>query len=314
MSVFAGPSRRSRALRFALQLTVRPVLQLWGAVPNLPWPYGLIDVAATPLRPIRGTKSGPVDLPDCSAEWIAGPGAADDRALLYLHGGAFICCGLRTHRRMVSGISRACAAPALSVGYRMLPETPASTGLEDCVAGYEWLLAQGYAGDRIAIVGDSAGGWFALMTALAARARGLGDPGAIVLISPLVDTDPGRKLVRLGDVTDPLFPANALVSMMAMLADVEGERGQLDEYGRVPSPLHVDLTGLPPVLVQAGADELLVVDAEQIAAELSAAGVVCRLQLFEGQFHVFQAAADLLPEAAKAVVEIGEFVRSTIID
>lgn len=194
----------------------------------------------------------------------------------------------------------------------MLPDSPVSASLEDCLDGYRWLLAQGYRPEQIVVAGDSAGGYFALMTALAAVERGLGRPAAIVCQSPFTDTDPSRKLERLGDMLDPLFPANALVSLTALMTEVEAARGEPDDYGKVRSPLDVDVRGLPPVLVQAGADELLVVDAELIAANLANAGVECLLQLFEGQFHVFQAAADLIPEARLAIDEIGRFVRDRV--
>ncbi|KAA0022402.1 alpha/beta hydrolase [Antrihabitans cavernicola] len=295
-----------------MQVTVRPVLQTWGALPNLPWPYGLIDTIATPLRAIGGSTVRPRKLTNCDAEWVRGPGADSDRVLLYLHGGAFICCGLHTHRRLVSRISAVCKAPALSVDYRMLPENPITESIEDCLDGYQLLLDLGYRNDQIVIVGDSAGGYMALMTAIVANERGIGYPAAVVCQSPFVDTDPERKLERLGNVRDPLFPANGLMSLAELMTKVEGERGHLDEYGRVRRPLDADLSGMPPVLIQAGADELLVVDAELIATEIADQGAECTLQLFEGQFHVFQAAADLIPEGQQAIDMIGEFVREHV--
>lgn len=312
IEVLPGPSLQSRVLRAALQVTVRPVLQTWGALPNLPWPYRSIDFAGALLRPIDGTVVGSRRLTNCAAEWIRGPGAESDRVLLYLHGGAFVCCGMRTHRRLVSEISKVCEAPALNVDYRMLPGAPISESVEDCIDGYRLLLDLGYRNDQIVVVGDSAGGYLALMTAIVAAERGLGGPAAIVCQSPFIDTDPGRKLERLGDVRDPLFPANALMSLADLMTRVEAEDGQLDPNGRVRRPLDADLSGLPPVLIQAGADELLVVDAELIAAEIASQGADCTLQLFEGQFHVFQAAADLVPESRRAIRMIGEFVRDRV--
>ena len=312
ISTFPGPSIRSRTLRTTLQCTIRPVLQLWGHTPNLPWPYELFDQAARLLPPVDGTEYRPVRLPNCGAEWLRGPGASSDRVILYLHGGAFICCGLRTHRRLLSRISVACDAPALSVDYRMLPGQPVSASIDDCVDGYRRLLAQGYRPEQIVVAGDSAGGYMALMTAFEASDRGLGRPGAVVCQSPFVDTDPGRKLEKLGDMRDPLFPANALVSLTHLMTRVEESMGHPAADGRVRSPLDVDLSQLPPVLIQAGADELLSVDAELAAAHIAAVGVECHLEWFEGQFHVFQAAADLIPEGQIAIDRIGEFVRSHV--
>lgn len=312
IDVLPGPSVQSRLLRAALQVTIRPILQAWGVVPNLPWPYGVIDAVATPLRPISGTRVRHRKLTNCGAEWVRAPHADSDRVLLYLHGGAFICCGLRTHRRLVSRISRACEAPALSIDYRMLPDTPISDSVEDCLDGYQLLLDLGYRNDQIVFVGDSAGGYLALMTAIVAHERGIGYPAAIVCQSPFVDTDPQRKLERLDDVRDPLFPANGLESITDLMTRVERESGELDGNGKVRTPLDADLSEMPPVLIQAGADELLVIDAELIATEIADQGAECTLQLFDGQFHVFQAAADLIPEGQQAIDMIGDFVRGRV--
>ncbi|HEY5858502.1 MAG TPA: alpha/beta hydrolase [Aldersonia sp.] len=311
--VFPGPSARSLLLRRLLQVTVRPVLQTWGVLPNLPWPYGVIDKAGLALPAICGTRREHVELRNCDAEWLRAPGAGDDRAILYLHGGAFLCCGLNTHRRLVSRISAACAAPALVVDYRMLPGNSVHAAIDDCLDGYRWLLARGYRRDQIVFAGDSAGGFLVLMTAIAAHEEGIGHPAALVCQSPFIDTDPCRKLERLGDMLDPLFPANALISLTELMAAVAAPEERLYD-SRVRCPLDADLRDLPPVLVQAGADELLSVDAELIAAEIADDGAECTLELYEGQFHVFQAAADLVPEAEEAIARIGCFVRDVVRD
>jgi acetyl esterase/lipase len=149
------------------------------------------------------------------------------------------------------------------------------------------------------------------MTAIAAHEQGIGHPAALVCQSPFIDTDPCRKLERLGDMLDPLFPANALVSLTELMAAVAAPDERLYD-SRVRCPLDADLADLPPVLVQAGADELLSVDAELIAAEIADDGANCMLELYEGQFHVFQAAADLVPEAEEAIARIGYFVRDVV--
>ena len=309
--VFPGPSARSLLLRRLLQATVRPVLQTWGFLPNLPWPYGVIDMAGLALPAIRGTRREHVELRDCAAEWLRAPGAGDDRAILYLHGGAFLCCGLNTHRRLASRISAACDAPALVVDYRMLPDNSVRAAIDDCLDGYRWLLERGYRRDQIVFAGDSAGGFLVLMTAIVAHEEGIGHPAALVCQSPFIDTDPCRKLERLGDMLDPLFPANALVALTELMAAAATPEERLYD-SRVRCPLDADLADLPPVLVQAGADELLSVDAELIAAEIADDGAECMLELYEGQFHVFQAAADIVPEAEEAIARIGCFVRDVV--
>ncbi len=309
VEVFPGPSRQSLAIRRVLQVSVRPLLDLWSFTPALPWPYLVVDAAGRALPPLPHTTTRPVRLAHCRAEWLRSPSkhpvprrAGARRAILYLHGGGFVCCGLHSHRRLVSRISAACAAPALLVDYRQLPGTPVSRSVDDCLDGYRWLRQRGYRPEEIVFVGDSAGGYLAFMSAIVAHERRLGYPGAVVGLSPFIDTDPTRREDSFGDMWDPLFTPNSLRTHNKVITRAEGRM--------VRSPVDADLWGMPPVLVQCGADELLSVDAQMITAHVAAAGGEARLEMYEGQFHVFQAAADLVPEARTAISRIGEFVRS----
>src|SRR5579863_5139577 len=104
-----------------------------------------------------------------SAEWISAPGAAADRVILYLHGGGYVLGSINTHRAMVSRIARASNARALAIDYRLAPEHPFPAAVEDAIASYRWLLAQGYKPNKIVIAGDSAGGGLTLAALLAIR-------------------------------------------------------------------------------------------------------------------------------------------------
>nr|WP_296774070.1 alpha/beta hydrolase [Rhodococcus sp. (in: high G+C Gram-positive bacteria)] len=304
-----GGSLGSRALSAYLQLTVRPFLSVWAKAPNLPWPMGVVDYAGLLVPPLKGTTRSTVMLAECGAEWIRADGVGNDRVVLYLHGGAFVCCGLNTHRRLTSRVSKSVDGPVLSVDYRMMPRNPISHAVEDGVDGYRFLLDSGYRPDQIVIAGDSAGGYLAFMVALMLRDLGLPTPACVVTMSPLTDMDPSGKLAHENASRCAVFPADA-VPALTVLADrvdarivVEGTRGP-----RV-SPVDADLTGLPPVLIQAGSTEMVLADAELMADRLDAAGVDCELQVWDDQVHVFQA-ADFLPEAHRALRKIGAFVRT----
>jgi len=304
-----GRSLSSRALSTYLQLTVRPFLSVWSKAPNLPWPMGVVDYAGMLVPPLKGTKHSKVMLADCEAEWIRAEGVSNDRVVLYLHGGAFVCCGLNTHRRLTSRVSASADAPVLSVDYRMMPRNPIAHAVEDGVDGYRFLLESGYRPDQIFIAGDSAGGYLAFMVALMLRDLDLPSPAGIVTMSPLTDMDPTGKLEHANATKCAVFPAGA-VPALTVLADrvdarivVEGERGP-----RV-SPVDADLTGLPPVLIQAGSTEMVYADAELMAVRLAEAGVDCELQVWEDQVHVFQA-ADFVPEAHRALRKLGAFVKA----
>ncbi len=175
---YGGVSLASRALSMSVRHTVRPFLDAWALTPALPWPTGLVDRAAFPLLPISGTEHHRVALDTCPAEFVRAPGADGRTAVLYLHGGAFLCCGLTTHRQLVSRISAAAGAPVLSVAYRMLPRHPIRRAVDDALSGLRWLIAHGYPIERIVIAGDSAGGFLTFSVAHEALCLGMVGPQA----------------------------------------------------------------------------------------------------------------------------------------
>ncbi|NLU64408.1 alpha/beta hydrolase [Rhodococcus sp. HNM0563] len=304
---YGGVSIASRALSISLRHTVRPLLDAWALTPSLPWPTGLVDRAAFPLLPAPGTEYHRMTLDTCPAEFVRAPGAGGRTAILYLHGGAFLCCGLTTHRQLVSRISAAAGAPALSVAYRMLPRHPIRHAVDDGLSGLRWLIAHGYPIDRIVIAGDSAGGFLAFSVAHEALRLGLGRAAGTVAISPLTDLDHRPKLDHPNARKCALFPRRAVPALSTLIERAE----QIDDrYAPVPSPVDLDLTGMPPALLQTGSEEMTFVDAETMAYRLASAGVPTQLQVWEKQAHVFQAAASLVPEGSRAIVEIGMFVRS----
>ncbi|MFY0409443.1 alpha/beta hydrolase, partial [Solicola sp. PLA-1-18] len=233
---------------------------------------------------------------------------APDRAILYLHGGAFLCCGLNSHRRLVARISKASGAGVLHVGYRMMPRNTINHAVADALDGYRWLLAHGYRGEDVVVAGDSAGGYLAFMTALEAMDADLPRPAGVVALSPLADMDPAGKRAHANANRCPVFTLRA-VEALTDLADRVETRFEVD--GVSPerrSPVDADLVGHPRTLIQVGSQEMLLADAELMASRLVAAGVECELQVWERQVHVFQAAS-WLPEARAAVAEVGEFVK-----
>lgn len=307
-----GASLQSRVLDRTLRVSVRPVLGAWSRSTGLRWPTGIVDHAGRLLPAIDGTRIVPTRLEHCAADWVRGPGAGDERVILYLHGGAFLCCGLHTHRRLVSQISSAAKSPALMVDYRMFPQHTISDAITDGVNGYRWLLRRGYRPNQIVVAGDSAGGYLTFMVPLAIQAAGLPRPAALVAMSPLTEMDPRRKLEHPNARRCALFPRHAVPALTELSerldADAQLTRGQAPRA----CPVDSDLRGMPPTLVQAGSHEMLLTDAELIAERLAAAGVPTELQVWERQVHVFQAAFDLVPEGRRAIEEVARFIRTTV--
>ncbi|MGW5049675.1 alpha/beta hydrolase [Actinokineospora sp. NPDC004072] len=302
IDTFTGIS--AQALRFArfLRVVVRPVFRYSPLHPVTLRLAVVLEWAASFVVPVtRGTEVERVDFPGFGAEWIRPPGADPEKVLLFLHGGGFFCCGLRTHRRLAARIAERAGMTALSVAYRQLPAAPLSVSMADAHLAYTWLLERGHS--EVVVAGDSAGGFLALTTALAARDGGQRLPAGLVLLSPLVELDHVGRAEHPNLVGDAYLPAHRLPKLRRMLL------AGLDED---PSPARRDLSGLPPVLVQAGGAEALLYDAQLLAGRLAAAGVRHRLQVWDGQVHVFQAFAGPIPEGHAALDEVGVFVRSVV--
>ena len=306
-----GASVASQVFSRSLQLTVRPALSIWARTNRLPWPVALLDKAGGALRPIEGTTYQPVRLQNCNAEWLQGPGANNKHVILYLHGGAFLCCGIRTHRRMVSRISAVSQSAVLMVDYRLLPDGTVTDSIADGLDAYRWLLENGYSAEQITVAGDSAGGYLSFAVPLAIEAAGMPMPAGIVAISPLTEMDPTHKLQGKNANRCSMFPKGA-VPQLTKISE-RHDRVAMASRGQAPRvcPVDADLRNLPPTLIQAGSREILLEDSELIAERLAQAGVACELQIWDRQPHVFPVFADIIPEGNRAIAEIGRFIRTT---
>jgi acetyl esterase/lipase len=245
-----------------------------------------------------------VTAPSVPAEWLVPPGARTDAAVLYLHGGGYVIGSPRSHRHVAAAIASAAGVAALLPDYRLAPEHPFPAAVEDATAAYEWLLGRGIAPGRIVVAGDSAGGGLTVATLLALRDRGRPRPAGGVCISPWVDmTCSGASYVTRAEA-DPMVKREGIVEMAA--AYLAGA----DVKTPLASPLHADLRGLPPLLIQVGRDEVLLDDSTQLAAQAKTAGVDATLEVWEDMIHVWHWFLPMLDEAQRAVARIGEFAKT----
>ncbi|GAA1751667.1 alpha/beta hydrolase [Aeromicrobium alkaliterrae] len=307
----SGASVPSQLLAFGLKHTVRPLLDTWARLPFDVFPPNLLEHAARLLPAPEGTRWRTVDLPHCRAEYVMGADVPDapgrGGAILYMHGGAFLTCGLNTHRRLVSRISSAAGSPALNVGYRQMPYEPITESIADGLEGLHWLLAQGHRIEDVTIAGDSAGGYLAFAIARAAMDAGLGRPAGVVALSPLLDFDPAGKAAHRNAHRCQTFSMRAVAKLTDVTDRLDARRGV---SGRRTNPVDMPLADMPPTLIHVGSREILLADAELMANRLVAAGVPCDLTVWDRQVHVFQAAASWVPEGRAAIGEIGEFISS----
>ncbi|WP_084459336.1 alpha/beta hydrolase [Mycolicibacterium houstonense] len=297
-------SLESLALGAGCRVAVKNVVRAWAWQPDLAWPLGSIDriVGLVPSRFAASVR--PVTLPHCSAELVRAQGASTRNAILYLHGGAFLVCGLNTHRALATRLSAAADAVVLNVGYRLLPTCGLGDAIDDATAGLSWLRRRGYGPQRTVIAGDSAGGYLAFGTALASLARGVIPAAGLAAISPLVDLDPARKLAHRNLTRCSMFTGAALSAFARCV-----RRSQCRDSGQLVDPATADLSGMPPVMIHVSADELLFADSELMADRLAEARSPGELHVWQGQIHDFPLAADILPEGRRAIGYVGDFVK-----
>ncbi|MFF4471909.1 alpha/beta hydrolase [Streptomyces sp. NPDC001599] len=228
--------------------------------------------------------------------------AADRGRLLYLHGGGYVIGSPDTHAGLVGELALRAGLRATSVDYRLAPEHPFPAAVDDGLAAYRELLATGSDPRDIVVAGDSAGGGLSIATLLAARAAGLPQPAAAVLFSPWVDLTLSGGSIRSKEDADPIF-TEADVRAYADLYVGAGDRAF-----PLASPVFGDLSGLPPLLVQAGANEVLLDDAVRLAGRAGADDVEVTLEVGPGLPHVYQFHHGRLEEADAALDRAARFL------
>lgn len=250
----------------------------------------------------EGATVQATDLGGVAGERIDVRGAVDGRAILYLHGGGYGIGSSRSHRHLAAALGVAARTNVLLPDYRLAPEHRFPAALDDALAVYRAMLRH-HAADRIAVMGDSAGGGLTVATVLAARQAGLALPGAAVCLSPWVDltSGPDSPVARAaGD--DPLVRLDSLMGFArAYLGDTPGTNP-------LASPVFADLRGLPPLLIQASRSEALVSDAERLAVAALNAKVDVTLELTDGTPHVWHWFWPRLDLAREAIKRIGDYL------
>lgn len=274
-----------------------------GAAPT-DWRAGIDLVGSiTPLA--EGTRVEVVDAGGVPAELVRPADGADvdGTAALYLHSGGYGFGSITSHRPMASHLAAAVGAPVLLIDYRLAPEHPYPAAVDDALAAWRWLVAEGHDPARTGVAGDSAGGGLTLVLATRLREAGAPLPGALACLSPWCDLTGTSPTLEANRATDVVLSPELLAVCAANVAGTT----PLDDPGL--SPRFADLSGLPPMLVQATDGEILVGDARGTVAAARAAGVDVTYDERPGLLHDWHLFADL-PEARQDLARVGEFLRA----
>jgi epsilon-lactone hydrolase len=250
------------------------------------------------VEPVDGAVRG---------EWLLPVGEPRDRAILYVHGGAFVACSPLTHRPLTTALARASGVPLFSLDYRLAPEHPFPAALDDVLAAYDMLVARGIGPTGIVLAGDSAGGGLVLSAALALKSRGGTSPSlaGVIAYSPWTDLlATGDSIVTNAKSDDMLIGSNTARSARNYVHDDAQLRDPL------ASPLYGDLSGLPPLLVFASTSEILRDDSVRFVDRARRAGTSAELVLEPDMPHVWPVFVDVMPEAKRAVARSVAFVHS----
>ena len=228
--------------------------------------------------------------------------------ILHMHGGGFSLGSAAGSVGFVSDLARKAGMSAITVDYRLAPEHPYPAALHDVAAVYQALLQRETSGAQIVVSGESAGGNLALELLIAGKQRGMEMPAAMVLFSPMTDlTVTGDSYTTKADA-DPNITAAAIQTRANDYLNGTGT----DPADPLVSPIFADLTGLPPLLVQAGSHEVLLDDATQLATRAAANDVAVTLDITPGVGHVFQTFSAVLDEGDEALTRAGTFLQAHV--
>jgi acetyl esterase/lipase len=251
---------------------------------------------------VAAAEFEPVSAGGVPAVWLARPDSDPSRVLLYLHGGGYSVGSVDSHRDLLARMCAATGAVVLAPNYRLAPEHPYPAQLDDALAVYRWLLERGTDPSRLVVGGESAGGGLTLSLLMALRDAGDVLPSGGVCLSPWVDLE----------ATSGSMSTNARYDYVSRkVLRTYARRFVPDGNHRLPlaSPVHGDLSGLPPLLIHAGGAEVLLDESVLLARRARDAGVDVELDIWQDMIHAWHVFAGFVPEGVEAIEHVGAFVR-----
>lgn len=246
-------------------------------------------------------------------EWLTPAGGArQGGVIMYVHGGGYVSCSAATHRPITGALARLTSMRVLAVEYRLAPERRCPAALDDVVEAYRRLLGKGFAGEQIALAGDSAGGGLVLALLVRLRDEEFPAPACAVCFSPWTDMTGSGASVAANDGRCAMFRPESIAQFASVY--LGGKAAKCESA----SPVFADLGGLPPVLLHVGSTELLLDDSRRVHKRILAARgwrephAASRIRVFKDAPHCWQMLDGFVPEARRSLAEAAEFIRSHV--
>lgn len=240
------------------------------------------------------------------AEWTSAPDADTSRVVLYFHGGGYVFGSLDSHRHLASEIARDFGGRTLALHYRLAPEHPFPAPVEDALAAYRYLLAQGIAPTNIALAGDSAGGGLVVAAMVAIRDAGLAQPACGWCISPWVDMEALGSTMTSNANRDPTVQRDTILEIARLYL------GSADPRSPLAAPLYADLRGIAPLFIQVGAVETLLDDSTRLASVAGVADVPVTLEVWPEMPHIWHVFHPQLRAGRRAITAGARYVRAAM--
>ncbi len=264
------------------------------------------DLFSRLVTPPIGVNSRSLEVKGILCEWTRSERCHDRKHIIfYCHGGGYTCGSINYARILASKLALHTGLAVFSFEYRLAPENPYPAAIQDAVTAWDYLMHKGYGAGDVIVSGDSAGGNLALELCLELRKRDRLLPGALALMSPWTDMTLSGVSYTERLAIDPMITPNYIESCKKAYA---GEKADFSrpEY----SPLFCDFSDYPPVLVQAGTNEILLSDSALLVEKMQVSGVYAALEVYEDSWHVFQQMP--LRRASKALDSIADFIWKVI--
>jgi acetyl esterase/lipase len=237
-------------------------------------------------------------IPAC---WALAPNATKKKVILFLHGGGFNAGSIQSHHALMGKISRASGCAVVGIGYRLAPEFPFPAALKDALQSYQWLLDHSYLPSNIFFAGSSAGAGLVLSLCLKLKEINQSQPAAAICICPMVDFTFSSTSIESNKEKD-------WVRVDRLSSAARDYCKNEEPTNPLISPLFGNLQGLPPLLIQVGASEILRDEAIAVAKKAEVNGVSVTLEVWPEMVHCWQLFASKVPEGQEAIDHIGTFI------